>query len=166
MNQTFQRPEEASAAQVEADLRALFQQMMEGETALARRRDIGELHRRLLSAIGPAAEEARPLLNRLDSVEKSINSMEGALRIELEPMLRAIIDEAVEKRIARPAFSAGRTLLAAGLFVAGLMAGMLFAPQIEGFSQVSDNSENTSASDQITTISPKGGSEASGNHVN
>lgn len=90
-------------------LPGLLAALMEGENALAKRKDIGELHKRLITALTTmnnglseaqamrVTEDRKQISEKLEEVERAINSMEGALRIELEPMLRNILIDATEQ---------------------------------------------------------------------
>lgn len=87
----------------------LLATLLEGENAVAKRKDIGELHKRLITALTTmnsglseaqamrVAEDRKQISEKLEEVERAINSMEGALRIELEPMLRNILIDATEQ---------------------------------------------------------------------
>ncbi|MGB8814201.1 MAG: hypothetical protein WCC57_13570 [Paracoccaceae bacterium] len=156
MNQSIATPEFESAripplhtaekatntTKLNVDLAALKALLMEGENALAKRKDIGELHKRIITALttlnqglGEAqamrvAEDRTQLIAKLDEVERAINSMEGALRIELEPMLRNIVHEAAEQLDARPRRLWRMSSIAAVFFAIGLAVGAFYAQSI------------------------------------
>lgn len=102
-------PEAQSELAKELGLPGLLSALTDGENALAKRKDIGELHKRMITALTTmnsglseaqamrVAEDRKQISEKLDEVERAINSMEGALRIELEPMLRNILIDATEQ---------------------------------------------------------------------
>lgn len=83
-----------------ADLRLLNQLLHGGDRPLAERADLVELHKRILTmfttlneGLGEtqdrkAAQDRAALGARIDDLEAAVNRMEGALRIEMEPVLR------------------------------------------------------------------------------
>lgn len=127
-----------------SELEALRLALTQGDEALARRRDIGELHKRIVNMITTLnqgldekqaarfAEDKAHFVARLDQIERAVNSMEGALRVELEPLLRTMVESAVESRgTARPATARNALQwLAAG--IAGIALGFVFSSEISG----------------------------------
>ncbi|SEW41986.1 hypothetical protein SAMN04488515_2905 [Cognatiyoonia koreensis] len=113
-----------------------------GPETVARRKDIGELHKRLVAMITTVgtgfgeAEAARierdraVLSSRLDDVERAVNSMEGALRIELEPMLRSIVADATAQRQSRIGTKILKFLGLGVIFGGGLVVGGIFAAEV------------------------------------
>lgn len=124
-------------------LPGLLAAMMEGENALAKRKDIGELHKRLIAALTTmnsglseaqamrVAEDRKQISEKLEEVERAINSMEGALRIELEPMLRNILIDATEQHHAPKRSFSRKFMSLSFVFSAGLFFGSIYQPWIE-----------------------------------
>ncbi|KIC22144.1 hypothetical protein [Leisingera sp. ANG-Vp] len=96
----------AVLAQIAAALR-------KGDTPLAAQEDLVALHKRIVDLFATlneglgarhsrkAAEDRAALTARIDELEAAVNRMEGALRIEFEPVLKAAVAEALAA--ARPA---------------------------------------------------------------
>lgn len=106
--------------------RALLRVLTEGDLALARRKDLGELLRRIQATL-PAAD-APAEADRLDRLEGSLNRIDGALRIELAPILKAAVVEGLATGQTRaPRRSRGMVLL----FLAGLALGTFGGPAIK-----------------------------------
>lgn len=98
-----------------ADALLLHRALMAQEDGLARREDLTELHKRivqLLQALNKAlneglggamgkkaAEDRAGLTARIDTLEESVNRMEGALRIEFEPVLRRAIGDVMAEQV-------------------------------------------------------------------
>ena len=97
------------AGTIEVELRKFYAQLTTGDDALAKRKDLTELHKRIVamfttlnqglvdSQAAKALEDRTQLIERLDHVERAVNSMEGALRIELEPLVTNIVTSVVSK---------------------------------------------------------------------
>ena len=178
MNQTFQ-PGTAESVDDKAlplppplatrrDIEALANALIKGENAVVRRRDLAELMRRLTAALEEraaatdAAQEARTA--RLD---RRLDSVEGALRIELAPMIGKIVaQEFAAAPPARPGLARGLVLgftlpLA---FALGVAASVFYESGTYDFSAI--NSVFAGSPGNIAPISPpNGGSEARGNHL-
>lgn len=125
-----------------ADIAALHAALTNGPDGLVRRRDLGDLHRQtvklfqtLNDGLGEqqrlkAAEDRSVLIARMERLEKSVNAMEGAVRIEMAPLLRGMLDEALAAQAVRQSSRSYRAMwLGAGL-TAGLLAGVFFADAI------------------------------------
>jgi hypothetical protein len=112
------------------DARALLRVLMEGDTALARRKDLGELLRRLQAAqpSDPAGGPAFPQ-DRLDRLEDSLNRIDGALRIELAPILKTAVQEGLASH--RPAAPRARGVWLVLLFIAGCAVGSVLGPSLQ-----------------------------------
>lgn len=115
----------AGASGLTPDSRALLRALTEGDFALARRKDLGELLRRLQAQTAPDA--ALPD-DRLDRLEGSLNRIDGALRIELAPILKAAVAEGLAAGQTRPARRSRGVVL---LFLAGLVLGTMGGPAIK-----------------------------------
>jgi hypothetical protein len=106
--------------------RALLRVLTEGDMALARRKDLGELLRRLQASASPA--EGTVPSDRLDRLEGSLNRIDGALRIELAPILKAAVAEGMAADRTRPVRRNRGVVL---LFLAGLTLGIMGGPAIK-----------------------------------
>lgn len=116
----------AGSVSLSPEGRALLRALTEGDMALARRKDLGELLRRIQAA-APSADAALPT-DRLDRLEGSLNRIDGALRIELAPILKAAVAEGLATHQGRPVRRARGLVL---LFVAGIALGTLGGPMIK-----------------------------------
>ena len=124
-----------------ADLRLLNQLLHGGDRPLAERADLVELHKRILTmfttlneGLGEtqdrkAAQDRAALGARIDDLEAAVNRMEGALRIEMEPVLRDSFARVIAET-ARPQRSwwdrLGRAGALALLLGVGLTLGALY----------------------------------------
>ncbi|MEM1100302.1 MAG: hypothetical protein AAGH73_02075, partial [Pseudomonadota bacterium] len=109
-------PQPAGTARLtEVDLRALQRTLLTGDAALARRSDLGELNTRIVRMfetlkkgvgemyVAKAEADRLMLSERIDTLEDAVNRMEGALRIELEPVLRGAVAQVMaEQAASRP----------------------------------------------------------------
>lgn len=107
--------------------------LMAQEDGLARREDLTELHKRIVkmfqrlaeglgdSMAKKAAADRAGLTARIDAMEDSINRMEGALRIEFEPVLRNAMADVLAKQD-RPKKRPLRTIFRTGAVLAGGLA--------------------------------------------
>jgi hypothetical protein len=81
------------------DAAALLRELREGEQALARRRDLRELHDRLAKLI---AEDQRPDRDRgdarLQAVEAALLRLEGALHVDLERLAERAMAAVIERQ--------------------------------------------------------------------
>lgn len=131
----------ASARLTEADIRMIQRQLLTGDAAVARRSDLGELNTRIVrmfetlnKGVGEMyvnkAEADRIMLSeRVDTLEDAVNRMEGALRIEFEPVLRQAVAQVMEEHnAARP--RRGRFVWMALVLLAGLAVGAVFHEQL------------------------------------
>ncbi|MEO0465161.1 MAG: hypothetical protein AAF216_01355 [Pseudomonadota bacterium] len=104
------RSDAAPASLAEADIRRLQQDLTSGDAALARRTDVVEFYNRVVKLfqtlntgigemyVAKADDDRRALSARIDKLEDAVNRMEGALRIELEPVLRKAMSEVVSEQ--------------------------------------------------------------------
>jgi len=98
------------AAFSEADARLLQRALVTGEGALARRSDLVNMHSSVVKLfetlnqgvgemyVAKAEKDRSALSARIDGLEEAVNRMEGALRIELEPVLRAAMADVVAQQ--------------------------------------------------------------------
>ncbi|MDT8853479.1 hypothetical protein RNZ50_00225 [Paracoccaceae bacterium Fryx2] len=159
----------AAARPEPQDLRALIAALTQGEDALARRRDLGELHKRLVAmmatlntGLGEAQaarvrEDRAELVARLDQIERAVNSMDGALRIELEPMLRGLVQEAVGNATARPSGGLFRDMRLWIIIAGAIAVGAVFSNGIRGAAMVAMTGMGLSAPESFLKPSPEGG---------
>lgn len=185
MNQSFQpggatglaaepRPEPAVPAQklppplaTRRDIEALAAALGKGETAVARRRDLAELLRRTTAALDDRAASADATrAARFDLLERRLDSVEGALRIELAPMIGRLLSDELA---ARPAGHQTRHGLGLGLalaFAAGVLA-TLFYQQAPAYFNAPEIPETSQPSSKISVRPlPNGGSAVERNPVN
>ncbi|MBY6140999.1 hypothetical protein KUV26_16285 [Leisingera daeponensis] len=122
--------------------------LRQGEVPLAAQADLVELHKRIVEMFATlneglgerhaqkAAADRAALTARIDQLEEAVNRMEGALRIEFEPVLKAAVGEALAQalprpRRRRPGPAAAALLLAA----AGLAAGVYWHAPLQEAAQ-------------------------------
>lgn len=129
----------------DAELRKLLQLLTTGEDALARRKDLTELHKRIVSMFttlnqglvesqaAKAAEDRTHLVQRLDQIERAVNGMEGALRIELEPLIRNIVAAAVSRDDKVPRQNAARPILKAVALCVVIALSVYYSAKISSF---------------------------------
>lgn len=178
MNQTFQ-PAEAESVDpaplplppplaTRRDIEALANALIKGDNAVVRRRDLAELMRRLTTALEDSAAAAGAAQEvRAERLDQRLDSVEGALRIELAPMIGKIVAQQIAAASpARPGLARG---IAIGLsiplaFALGAMAVLFYQSGIPDFSAyVSDSS--AVAGDIAPVSSPNGGIAAPENHL-
>lgn len=170
-------PRQAAAGQPAADMRALVVALTQGENALARRKDLGEMHKRLIAHLSQtsegrleagaaqSAEDRAAILLRLDQVERAVNSMEGALRIELEPMLRATLQEIVGGNATKKPRTLPGILAALLLVAVSAGIGAANADRIGGTAIAAIEALNNSLRLNSTESSPDGGISTASNRV-
>ncbi|KXF92661.1 hypothetical protein [Phaeobacter inhibens] len=132
-----------------ADLDQLAAHLRGGPQPLAGRGDLIELHKRITAMFATlndglgeiytrkAEADRKALSARIDTLEEAVNRMEGALRIELEPVLRnsfarVLADSSAHRRSLRQRLARG---LGQGGYLAlilafGLAAGTLYHSRI------------------------------------
>lgn len=164
------------------DARALHAMLVQGNDALARRKDLGDMYKRIVATLTTLdtglterqearADSDRALLSaRLESMETAINSVEGVLRIELEPLVRAAVDEAVAGQLgeARPrggARAVGRRAMQLAVLCGTLYAGAVFSGEIKSFTSDASETIFGLAASAGAFLSPDGGIGAAPNHV-
>lgn len=138
--------EGAPAAPVRPDLRAIEAQLatlLSEENPVARRRDLAQVHKRLMDAMAELEKgmaqrtdpaRAASVLKRLEALERGMTSVESALRIELEPLLQRVVADHAEQRSAQRQRLAPTILFTSVLFLAGLGLGAIYsAPILAGF---------------------------------
>lgn len=160
----------------EADIQVIRAALTQGDDSLAKRKDIGEMHKRIVamfttlnqglaeSQSKKAADDRIAIEQRLEAMERSIDTMEGALRIELPPLLQEMVNgsaAASGKDMPR-----SKILTTVAIFCVGIALGSIFSAEVVGtvthvFSTASD-----SLSTSLQKSPPYGGSLNPANLVN
>lgn len=103
--------EEEKATLNAADAQLLYKALVLNSAPVARRGDLVELNNRIVKLFttlntglgeqqkAKAAEDRAALVARLDEMETSVNRMEGALRIEFEPLMRKAMEDVVQQHV-------------------------------------------------------------------
>ncbi|MFX0543664.1 hypothetical protein ACEWPM_018455 [Roseovarius sp. S4756] len=142
------KPSQPSKPQLTAaDVQMIHKFLMSQEDGLARRGDLTELHKRIVQmlqtlsqAVGETitkkgADDRKELTARIDTLEDAVNRMEGALRIEFEPVLRKAMADVVAER-AMPKRRLGRQMFWTGVILtAGLALGVAFHTELSGLAK-------------------------------
>lgn len=129
----------ARAPSALAGISAVLHGFAEGETALARRRDMRELHDRLARQIAALREQPEPepppalaaladLPARIGALEAAVLRVEAAVHVDLDRHVARAIGEALDRREAEGRRRAARATLARAalaLACAGLLAMLL-----------------------------------------
>lgn len=109
---------------------------------VASKQDLIELHNRVVKmfttlnqglvemASTKAQQDREALTTQLDKVEQSINDMEGMLRIEMAPKLRAIVQEELEDQWVMTRSKSGGRVFKIVLLISAIAAGAVFADQL------------------------------------
>lgn len=94
----------------EADALFLRNRLLDGEKALARQQDLVELHKRMVAMFATlntglgeqqdkkASQDREILSAKLDEMNRSVNGMEAAFRIELAPTIEKILHDALRSQ--------------------------------------------------------------------
>jgi len=151
------------------DLRNIRSALTKGEDGLAKRKDLGEMHKRLVAMFttlnqgisenhaAKAAEDRAQIGQRMDQMEHALNSMEGALRIELGPMLEKMVADVISKSSLSRRPQSWRSLSVAVIFVIGVALGAIFEPGMQQFSMQSLSSSASEIGNSKSKTSPDGG---------
>ena len=153
--------------------RRLLEALTMGENAVARRKDIGELHKRLVAMLSTlqqglsetqankAADDRAELVARMDQIDGAINSMEAALRIELEPKLELMVRSAFMQSVGRPPNRLFAALRQCVLISAALTVGVFNSTAISNFiaSQVTTifSAQTTAIAQPVSELPLNGG---------
>lgn len=161
----------------ETDIREIRNALIQGEDSLARRKDIGEMHKRIVNMFSTlnqglresqdkkSAEDRVAIERRLEAMERSIDTMEGALRIELPPMLHEMIIEVTSAKKSNGMMPVSK-ITAIVTFCIGVAMGSAFSANIFN-ALTSVLSANTSEFDtSIQKSSLNGGSLKPANLLN
>lgn len=121
-----------------ADLEQIAARLAGGAAPLAARSDLVELHSRITRMFATlneglsdmhsrkAAADREILSSRIDMLEAAVNRMEGALRIEFEPLLKTALDEALAKQAPPRRRGLSRALLLGLALALGLGLGSFY----------------------------------------
>lgn len=114
----------------------------EAQDQVALRGDLIELHKRMVDMFKTLstglttittekADKDRAVLSaRIDEMERSLNTMEGMVRIEMVPQFRAVLNEALEERAIGSTSRVRSWGVAAVLIAAGITAGTVWSDEI------------------------------------
>lgn len=131
----------ASRAQLTSDKASIDPQDADRKTP-ATRRDLVELHRRVVSmftklneglsetALRKASEDRALLGARIDEMERAVNRIEAMMRIELLPEMRAMLNEELRRHVRPRRKLVGPVLLSLVMTSAAMIGGAYFAPEI------------------------------------
>lgn len=124
-----------------------FQEFLaNGKTPLARRRDIIEHYNRMIELFktlntglserhaASVRQDREAVLGRLDAIERTLNGVEGAVQIEIKPVLAELLELRELARPARPRRLRSIALLAV-VAALGLGCGLMFADPILQFAR-------------------------------
>lgn len=127
------------------EIAIIHKMLVSGEHALSRKSDLLELHKRsvamfatLKEGLGEineqkAVRDRAAVIARLDEMEQSVNSMEGMLRIEMAPKLRAMLNETLDD-IQNTRSRRWPRVVAMGLMLfAGLVLGAVYSDELIRF---------------------------------
>jgi hypothetical protein len=152
-----------------SELRKLVAVLTTGEEGLAKRKDLTELHKRIVAMFTTlnqglvegqsvrAQEDRAQLIQRLDEVERAVNSMEGALRIELEPLIRNVVAAAVSKIDNKPRKSALGLAWVSLILGGAVLFGAYYNQQILSFATQIPLVAGLESPQNSTKASPIGG---------
>ncbi|GGA12388.1 hypothetical protein [Neptunicoccus cionae] len=116
--------------------------LVAGEKPIAKREDVIELYNRMVTLLralnesltekqdGRSKQERIHLESRFDQIDGAVNSMEGALRIELAPLLSQVVEEQFERHAKVKAKKPRAILSKISLIAVGLAAGILWSDVI------------------------------------
>ncbi len=138
LNATDKKDDPVAVALKDAELDRIRAHLGQGMAGFARQGDIVELHKRIgekfeqLPRELGAANQARAseLRAEVETLQASLNSLEGALRIELAPMLQKSITETLQKTQPRGRGGAVAWLWAAAALCAGIGIGALYQQEL------------------------------------
>lgn len=128
-----------------AEIAVLQRMLGEGERPLARRHDLVELHNRIVKLLTTVNEGLGDMLStktrndraalsqRIDGLEESVNRLEGALRIEFEPVLKRVVEDALAAKTGVADRRGLRLLSVLALITAGVAAGAYFDTHVTAF---------------------------------
>lgn len=114
---------------------------------VATRRDLVELHKRWVAmfatlkeglsekSVKKAQADRLELCERLDEVNRSVNTMEGMMRIEMTPQFRTVLNEAFEERNIGVQPRRGAFLVKLALLVAAFAAGTIYSDETKNFAE-------------------------------
>lgn len=140
---------EEKATLTVADAQLLYKALVMNSAPVARRGDLVELNNRIVKLfttlntglgeqhMAKASEDRAALVARLDEMETSVNRMEGALRIEFEPLMRKAMEDVVSQHVSPPRRLGLMRGLLGGLMLAAMLAlGAYFSDELQGLAQM------------------------------
>ena len=161
----------------DVELRKLLALLTKGDEALAKRKDLTELHKRIVTMFttlnqglvegqtAKAQQDRVQLVQRLDEVERAINSMEGALRIELEPLIRNIVAATVSQNKNPQKISARHWVGLGFVLCGGIALGAYYGPSIDALAHQTQPAAGVEFMKNDNQPSPIGGIAQPQNHV-
>jgi len=163
------RPAAPRRTLTDPDLAALRQALLGAENPVTTRADLIEMHRRnikmfetLNEGIGERYEkkaeaDRAALSERIDALEGCVNRMEGALRIEFEPVLRKAVADVLASEVKPKRRYMRGTIWAALLIGVGLVGGAIWHGELrQGTHQFVSGAE-TLFGQFKANLSPNGG---------
>ncbi|WP_069301567.1 hypothetical protein [Neptunicoccus sediminis] len=131
-----------SRAYSETEAKILQGFLVSGEKPIAKREDVIELYNRMVTLLRALNEsltekndartktERTHLDSRFDRIDGAVNSMEGALRIELAPLLGQIVEEKLQHHTKATTKKSRSMLGRISLIAVGLAAGVFLSDTI------------------------------------
>jgi hypothetical protein len=172
----FVRPNSGSLTPKDAQI--LLEGLVQGDQALARRKDLGEMYKRIVAMLttletglserqtARADQERSAMSERLDQIERSVNGVEGVLRIEMDQLIRrAIGDSSVGQPREPSGRRAVRRVMHLAVLCTAVLAGAVFSDQIHALDQTVRAMVVSEMNAVRAPQSPDGGSPASENQV-
>ncbi len=162
----------------EADIQSIRRALTQGEDSLAKRKDIGEMHKRIVAMFATlnqglaesqdkkAADDRIAIERRLEAMERSIDTMEGALRIELPPMLQEMVIEVAAARNSGRAMPTSRIVMWTVVFCIGMAIGSFLPTSIASAVTSIFSTTADAFGTSFQKSSPNGGSLKPANLVN
>ena len=161
----------------EGDVRKLIALLSKGDDALARRKDLTELHKRIVTMFATlnqglvetqeakARDDRTELVQRLDQVERAVNGMEGALRIELEPMMRNIVRAEIDRTGKNQGKNPMRAVWIAIGLAGAIALGAYYGEEISAFAKQMLPAVGLGIVENVSTSSPIGGISVAPNRI-
>lgn len=122
----------------DADLLAIKKFLILGQQPVTTQNDLVEMHKRFVKMfetlnqgvgqmyVDKADKDRQMLSARLDTMEDAVDRMEGALRIEFEPALRAAMADVIADTTKPTRRWVRGAVLASALILGGILAGAVF----------------------------------------
>lgn len=122
----------------DADLLAIKKFLVLGQQPVTTQNDLVEMHKRFVKMfetlnqgigqmyVDKADKDRQMLSARLDTMEDAVDRMEGALRIEFEPALRAAMADVIADTTKPQRRWVRGAIIASALILSGILAGAVF----------------------------------------